>query len=344
MVKMQKVGIRQIIEDDKLTADIYTEDAVLLATEGTVLNTDLLGSLSNYSIYIVDKKYSDKVDNLLVFNDEVKKRCVETMSLIYSDVNSTESIVKANELSSLIVNSIMSNESVSINLDILKCSDEYTYKHSVDVASMAVLIGKTLKLGSSDLVNLAKAGLLHDVGKVQVPKNILHKTDKLSNDEFSLMQLHPLLGYNRIQNRLDLSFDVKQAVLQHHEKIDGTGYPSGIDGYTITYYARIIAVADVYDALVTDRPYREAMSPTEAIETMNGMFNHFDLQVYKAFLDCVVLYPVGSIVRLSDSRKAEVIQNHRDFLLRPVIKFENGNTVDLATDLQSLNITIIGKD
>jgi HD-GYP domain-containing protein (c-di-GMP phosphodiesterase class II) len=183
------------------------------------------------------------------------------------------------------------------------------------------LIGQALGLSKEDMNDLGAGGMLHDVGKLKIPLSILNKDGKLTDQEFAEMKSHPTYGYEILSKSRGISERARMIALQHHEKFQGGGYPKRLKGNEISLFARICAVADVYDALTTDRPYRVAMSPYEAMKILNaGIDNHFDPKILTAFIRKFSLYPAGSLVALNDGSYALVLKNNSASVIRPVIK------------------------
>ena len=236
---------------------------------------------------------------------------------------------------------ITDNDAIAVDINTLKISDEYTFKHSVDVASISMIIAKRYGLDDKQVYQIGVSGLLHDLGKSQIPNEVLNKPGKLTDAEFELMKKHPLLGYNIIKEKTDIAPEVKMGVLQHHEKTNGRGYPLGLSDQKIHIYARILSVADIYDALVTERPYKKAFSPRDAVEMIMAMTGELDLTIIQSFLDSVILYPVDSVVTLSTGEKAKVVQNNSGYPMRPkVVTLKTGNIYDLANDIACASIIV----
>ena len=155
------------------------------------------------------------------------------------------------------------------------------------------------------------------------------------------MREHARLGYNLLMEKKDVPEEIALGVLQHHEKINGMGYPLGLAGDEITLYAKIISVADIYDALVTERPYKKPMSKRDAVEMIMALTNELDITALKSFLDSVILYPVGCEVKLSNGENAQVVENNDGYILRPkVVGLSSGRLYDLAGDLTCASIVI----
>lgn len=223
----------------------------------------------------------------------------------------------------------------------MKTSDEYTFKHSVDVATISMILAKQLGLSQKEIYEIGVAGLLHDIGKTKIPLEILNKPGKLDDSEFAVMKQHSVFGYKMLRDNPEFSTEIPLAVLQHHEKMNGKGYPLGAAKPQITPYAKFLSVADIYDALVTERPYKKAFSQRTAVEIMMSMTNELDMTALKSFLESMILYPVGTVVELSNGEKAKVVKNNPHYILRPVVvNITNGKVYDLGNDLSCANILI----
>ena len=179
------------------------------------------------------------------------------------------------------------------------------------------------------------------MGKSKIPNDILNKPERLSDEEFDIMKQHSLYGYRILEEKEDISEHIRLGVLQHHEKIDGSGYPLSVPGEKICLYARILSVVDIYDALVTERPYKKAFSKRDAVEMIMAMTDELDVSVMRSFLGSVILYPVDSIVSLSNGERAKVVANNPECILRPkVVGLTTGKVYDLLGDLRCASIVI----
>lgn len=250
-----------------------------------------------------------------------------------------------------LVESILRSPDMLFNMMDLKNYDDYTYRHCLSVSIYSTLTGLSLGLCTELLEKLALSGMLHDLGKARIPRWIVNKPGKLTEEEFGLMRRHPTLAVEMLPRSMaELSPKVTLAVEQHHERYDGLGYPKGLQGENITYFGRILATADVYDALTSKRPYRRALMPSEAVEyIMAHTGTHFDPAVVEAFLHSVVAYPTGVCVRLSSGEQAVVVENYRENILRPVVRVvsegpRKGRRLDLLYDKGCLNVTILSVD
>lgn len=220
-----------------------------------------------------------------------------------------------------ISNSIARNPEAFLNLARLKNIDDYTYLHSVAVSGLMIALGKVLGLNEKDLKDAGVAGLMHDVGKALIPNEVLNKPGKLTDEEFAIIKDHPRKGWevlNVAEGANDIALDV---CLHHHERVDGTGYPERISGEKLTLFARMGAVCDVYDALTSNRCYKNGWEPAETIRKMaEWQEGHFDKTVFHAFVKTIGIYPSGTLVRLKSGRLAIVIEQSNKSLLTPVVK------------------------
>ena len=193
----------------------------------------------------------------------------------------------------------------------LKSKDEYTYLHSVAVCALMINLGRQIKLDEATIADLGTAGLLHDIGKMLVPDALLNKAGRLTDAEFSLMRTHAERGFELLKDIdavPELALDVCR---HHHEKIDGSGYPDNLSGPEISLAARMGAICDVYDALTSNRAYKEAWTPVEAITRMQSWDGHFDPALLFSFMQSIDTYPVGLIVQLRSNRIGVVLDNGR---------------------------------
>lgn len=362
-IKQKRISIEKLEEGMRIGQQVKDAYGHILIQQGTQLEGHYIQYLEEQginSIMIQDGYEKDPKTTLsdtakrsiektrvedpatVQLKEDVKKRVGEGVQFLFDDTSSEHFTETTNSVADELTAAITGNNAVAIDIAALKVSDEYTFKHSVDVASLSMIIAKKAGMSNQQIREIGIAGLLHDIGKSKIPKEILNKPDRLTDEEFLQMKHHSLFGYRILEDSKDFSIGVKSGVLQHHEKMNGKGYPMGVKGEKIHPYAQIISVADVYDALVTERPYKKGFHKKDAIEIIMTMTEDLDMKAMKSFLTSVILYPVDSIVQLSNGEYARVVENIPDYPLRPkVVATESGVVYDLNNDVNCQSILIL---
>ena len=232
--------------------------------------------------------------------------------------------------------SVSRNRGALISLARLKTSDDYTYMHSVAVCALMIALGHQLGLSPEETRQAGLAGLLHDIGKMAVPTDILNKPGKLTDDEFTSIKKHAQAGHAILRGVDGIGDAALDVSLHHHEKIDGSGYPFNLKGNQISMMAKMGAVCDVYDAITSNRPYKPGWEPGHSIKRMANNQGHFDETILEAFIKSVGIFPTGSCVLMHSGKVGIVIDQHPGSLLTPTVK-----VFFSATTMSTLPIEII---
>lgn len=203
----------------------------------------------------------------------------------------------------------------------IRAKDAYLMEHSMNVAILLANFGRYLALERSVLKELTLGGLLHDVGKIMTPDEVLNKPGKLTDEEFTVMRQHVVHSHDILSSTPGITATMLEVAANHHERLDGTGYPRHLKGDQLSLYTRISGIVDVYDAVTADRVYKQGMQPTQAFRILlKGADHHFDRLLVTKFIKCMGVYPVGTLVQLSNQRLAIVMQRNPQEPLKPVVK------------------------
>lgn len=319
----------------KLASSIIKESGQVILAEGTVLTATFIEKLNLLNVEFVDiaeNTAAETATSLLgvatfdaAYDDTLKviDNCFSTMRY-FKEVP----LRQMKELADISINPMVDTTGVLSYLQIVRKQDDYTFRHSINVAIISGIVGKWVGLAGEKLKDLIFAGLLHDIGKSQIPLEILNKPAKLTSEEMEIMKNHTIKGYKMLLGEPGVNESILWGVLQHHEKIDGTGYPFGISREQINLFAKIIAIADIYDAMTSDRVYHIKQTPFEVIdEIKQETFGKLDPAICLIFLDNILDYFIGAKVLLSDGEEAEIIYqgNHR----YPTVCTRDGRFIDL---------------
>lgn len=227
---------------------------------------------------------------------------------------------EAKELVTEVASSITRNPHAMVWLTNMKERDEYTSIHCLNVCILAVSFGRSIGMSKSELEIIGLGGLLHDLGKMRVPLEILNKPSKLTVEEFEVMKTHPMEGFNMLKEQGDLPLEVLDIVKHHHERRNGKGYPSQLGGDEINNMTRMVAIVDVYDAITSDRCYHDAITPYDALRNMYEWVNEdFDKDIIEQFIKCLGIYPIGCVVELNLGHVGIVVSASEKSKLRPIV-------------------------
>ena len=328
--------------------------STLLLSKGQALNNGYINKMICLDVagaYVESEAFGDV--NVKSYNREkLEAKALSQIKEVFNQFKmstkkiNSKSIKQISETVDELVTQLLQQKELACNIIEFKNYDDYTYQHCLNVATLSISTGISLGLSENMLHDLGMAGLLHDIGKMLIPLEIINKPGKLTDKEFEIMKAHPQNAIDQLKNIV--SYDVLRGIESHHEKLDGTGYPFGRTRENISFYGKILAICDVYDALTSDRSYRKTCFPNEVIEYLMGCADtQFDYEILCKFLKTIVAYPIGSFVKLSNGNMGVVIKNYSENIMRPVVRIIDqdnvvGEDIDLLYDKSIMNVTIIG--
>jgi len=284
-----------------------------------------------------------------IIGEQLRKEAVDNISNLFSflgnsneSTNMTTAFQAVNGFESAlngVLNAVTSSTSGLVHIHDLKSYDEYTYHHSLSTTLLSIATGQALGLEQKTLLALGRCAMLHDIGKQSIPIEIINKQGKLTNDEFEIIKMHPVFGMQTLKNKKMGNQELWNAVLFHHEKINGKGYPNKLEKDEIPLFSKIIAVADIYDAVTSYRSYRTPMTPADAHELVcSETGSALDYDIVMAFTKKLSLYPIGTFLELSNRRVGVVTDDSS--ILRPIVKMiDNSEMIDLNS-IKHLTLTI----
>lgn len=356
---MRKIRISELQEDMILPYSVYCDYSYEpTLNKGTKLTKERLAKVKElhekgYCFIQEPEEIDDiKMEQLSKIEDkQTQKTFLDTFIASKSINKNLEcgnplNIELAYETADTLVEQIASNNNLLVQLASVNLVDEYSLSHMINVGIYAGSFAKSIQCDYEFIKEACLAGLLHDLGKAKIPEEILKKPGKLTDEEFETIKKHPEYGHEMIKSFSGISKNVSDAVIYHHERINGTGYPYGVTNLGIL--TQIISLTDVYDALTSNRCYRSRIKPDEAIEIIMGSSTNkiFDVELVRSFVKNITIYSIGTNVVLSTGEEGYVIKIHPKFPLRPTVKIvkdAKGNKLktEKHTDLMWANTVFI---
>lgn len=321
---MRMVSCDMLTSDMVLAKDVYKGSRVYLTAGQTHLLRYIRGlrRLGVEYLYVNDR-WSDGVEIPDAITEETRQQCRNVVRDTL-DKFSKDSVVETQSLMGPIrnlMNEILGNRDVHISLTDIRTTDDYTFAHSVSTTVYALVIAREMGMTESDMQMLAVGSLLHDLGKTCIDQRILNKKDRLTDKEFDVIKQHTVLGYDALSRCSTIGEAARQVALTHHERLDGTGYPNQLKGAQLSLFAKISAVADVYDALTSDRSYRRKWSAQHAVNYLiENCGTMFDKEIVTCFIHNIAIYPNGTMVQLSDGSTALVKEQSVSMPERPIVR------------------------
>ena len=359
---MKRVNTSDLVPGMVTAEDVYNFNNQLILPRGIILTDSTITKLAFYSVltlYVEDQLVvqSTQTDDYTTSYTDRLKRSPEFTRFHKEFENDVDSFRGAmNDViekgSPLDVNKLMNHTLNILDLaattpnvfDMLHCMREYddeTYVHSMNVALICNIFARWLRMSEEEIAKATTSGLLHDIGKIKIPDSILKKPDKLTKQEFNIIKRHPQEGYRLLLDS-KLDEDVLNAVLMHHERCDGSGYPTGLTEDYIDNFAMIVAIADVYDAMTAARSYRSPLCPFEVISKFEeDGFQKYHTKYILVFLKQIASTYQSNRVILSDGRGCTIVMLNQNALSRPIVQFDDKSCLDLSTASRDLYIKAV---
>ena len=324
---MRYVELKDVQPGNVVGLPVYNNNGRLLINTGAILNAKNIKKLKelNISAISIEDKISEGIDVSDNISQKIKNKTVKHLKTLNID--------KIEKDAAKIVNEIIDCNELYEYFNI-KTFENFTYEHSLSVATYSAMMGYACGFDISEIKDLTLAGLLHDIGKYAIDKAIIEKNGKLTEKEYTEIKKHPAFGYNMVQSNYNLKSTVKVSILEHHENEDGSGYPRHLTGKNIYKFAKIIHIADVYDAIISKRPYKDKASSKEAINyIISQTGTMFDETYVNTFIQIIPAFPRGSIVKLNDGREAIVLRNDKSHIEQPDIRIiETSELIKLSKE------------
>lgn len=341
---MQRLPVARLRSGMIVARPIIGAGGHMLLSTGTILNEMYIHRLREKgipSIYVKGDVPELAVEVADVISDESRFKATFAVRDLMKDVRNELAVARRGFVTlndarvrksvNLLVDELLTNRDIAVNLADIRTLDTYTFGHSVQVGVLSILTGVTMGYDNLRLRDLGIGAILHDIGVTRVKEEIATKAGPLTPEEMHEMQKHCEYGFDILRYQPNVSILSAHVAYQHHEKHNGEGYPRGLRGDDIHEYARIVAIAEQYDSLISDRPWRAAHLPHEAVEIIAGGGNYyFDYRVVKPFLENIAVYPVGTMVELNDGTRGVVTQVQKGMTLRPAIRllrYEDGTPI-----------------
>ena len=322
---MQRLPASMLLPGMLVASNIYNSNGQLLIRSNTVLTEQIIlriRGLPINSIYIKNLMLED-IHIPQIISEDTR---VTVGQVLYHEVTNflRSGILGLERLKTeldVLIDELILNKDTIVQLQDARTFNDYTICHSVNVCILAVLTAIRMGYNQKQLRDFAMGALLHDIGMFTIDKAVLEKMGKLSPEETRIVQAHSENGFSTLRKIRDISTPAAHISYQHHERFDGQGYPRKLRSHEIHEYARIVSIADIYDALISDRPYRKGFLPHEVYEILMTLADkHIDREILNIFLETMAVYPIGTIVKLNTGEIGVVIQVIPKLTFRPILR------------------------
>ena len=323
---MRRILLQNIMPGMRLAKPLYNADGTVLFNAGISLQDRVVKTLAKFAVtyvYIEDEITRD-IDIPDVVSEQVRIEAVVAAKRIMENAKHGKGVddVLARKTAAMLVDGLCKNNGNLLSFIDMRIRSDYLFHHAVNVGILAVRTGISLGFDKMQLIELGVGALLHDVGLTLISPKIINKKGRLTPQEKIEIKKHPQIGFETLQKNSDISLSTAYCVVQHHERINGCGYPQKLQGHEIHQFAQLVAIADVYDALISDVAYRNAVPVYEALAILDSAVknNFFDQALVTSFSDNIAVYPIGSTVRLSNNQIGVVVDISHAVKNKPVVR------------------------
>lgn len=348
---MRLKSIERVDIGDVLAKPVYDNKCQLLLAKSAPLTEQYIKRLkdANVQCVYIDDALSEGIEIEQVIPDELKIRSINTVKNVFQTLSSSKGnmyTVKTFEDIKSIVDTILGmiyeNNQTLYCMTELMGTDMYTYYHSAEVAILSMMVARSMGLNNTFIEKIGVGAMLHDIGKMNIDAAILNKIDPLTTEERELIKKHPQMGYDMLKESLNVSPISRQIVLLHHEKLNGSGYPLGLQSQEIPIAVRVVTMCDIFNAITSNRSYKPRLNADLALELLRTeTVYELDREVFHHLLKVVNIYPKGSLVELTDGRVGMVIEENKMVQTRPVVQIvENGQKKEIVDLMMHLTLFI----
>jgi len=344
---MRLKSIEYVQQGDVLGKAVYDDKCQLLLAKNVMLTDNYIERLQRANIYCVyiEDELSEGIETEIVIPDDLKLKSINAVQKVFNENKNKKNIKlsesKIEEITDIIkemLDVIFLNQDTLYVMTELMGTDMYTYNHSTEVAILSMLVAKSLGLNGAFIQKIGVGAMLHDIGKMKIPNNLLNKSEELTGEELILMQEHSKYGYDLLKDSDVISPISRQIILLHHEKLNGNGYPFGLNQDEIPVHVRVVTMCDIFNALTSNRAYRKKINIDQALENIRAeSIYELDREIYYHLLKVISVYAPGTIVKLSNGENGIVIRENKDAQTRPIIQLINkgkrGEIINLMEDL-----------
>lgn len=341
---MQKIVVSWAKPGMITEKNVFGADGQLLLRSGIKLTDYYIKRLKDLgvsAIYVKNPHFKG-IEIPEIIREETRVKAIKTVQEAFLGFRASQKIdmKQFQNLAGSVLEEVVKNKHTMVHLLDIRTHDDYTYGHSVNVCVLSVLTGIGLGYNEQKLRELTLGALLHDIGKMLVPVEILNKLTRLLNEEMEVMKTHAALGFDMLRKHWhNIPLLSAHVAFQHHERYDGSGYPRGLKGVEIHEYSQIVAIADVYDALISDKAYKPGMQPHEAYELMIALgSSYFNPDILQVFFKSIAIFPLGSVVQLNNGQVGVIIRVYPGLQTRPVVKLIADESGKVLPETQEIDL------